>query len=57
MWCAPLVSFQVHCGGVQRQNDEDCLNVLINMDLTVIDYRTLFAGGYIVAILVIFVDL
>ena len=46
-----------HSGGVQSQNDEDCLNVLINMDLTVIDYRTLFAGGYIVAILVIFVDL
>ena len=29
------VSFQVHCGGVQSQNDENCVNVQIYMGLTV----------------------
>ena len=30
-----IVSFQIHCGGVQSQNDENCVNVQIFMDLTV----------------------
>ena len=29
------VSFQVHSGGVHSQNDENCVNVPIYMDLTV----------------------
>ena len=35
-----IVSFQIHCGGVQSQNDENCVNVQIFMDLTV--YARLF---------------
>ena len=31
-----IVSFQVHCGGVQSQNDDNCVNVLIYTDLTVL---------------------
>ena len=31
-----IVSFQIHCGGVQSQNYENCVNVQIFMDLTVI---------------------
>ena len=30
-----IVSFQVHCGGGQSQNNENCVNVPIYMDLTV----------------------
>ena len=30
-----IVSFQVHCSGVQSQNDENCVNVPIYMDLNV----------------------
>ena len=30
-----IVSFPVHCGGVQSQNNENCVNVPIYMDLTV----------------------
>ena len=28
-----IVSFQAHCGGVQSQNEENCVNVQIYMDL------------------------
>ena len=31
-----IASFQIHCGGVQSQNDENCVNVQIFMDLTVL---------------------
>ena len=30
-----IVSFQVHCGGLQSQNDENCVKVQLFMDLTV----------------------
>jgi len=30
-----IVSFKIHCGGVQSQNDEDCVNVQICLVLTV----------------------
>ena len=30
-----IASFQLHCGGVQSQNDSNCVNVSIYMDLTV----------------------
>ena len=30
-----MVSFQVHCGGVQCRNGENCVSVQIFMDLTV----------------------
>ena len=30
-----IVSFQIHCGGVQRQNYANCVTVQILMDLTV----------------------
>ena len=32
------VLFQVHCGGVQSQNGENCVNVQILMDLAVYLY-------------------
>ena len=30
-----IILFQIHCGDVQSQNDENCVTVLIYMDLTV----------------------
>ena len=30
-----IVSFKIHCGGVQSQNDENCVNVQIFFDPTV----------------------
>ena len=30
-----FVSFQIHCGGVKSQKDENCVDVPIFMDLTV----------------------